>query len=584
VESVKTTAGAPDAGFQLGEWLVQPSLGRLSGARGTVHLRPLLADLLLLLARNAGQVVSKQEIARTVWGRRYLSESSLTRAMAELRRILGDDVQTPRFIETIPKRGYRLIALTAGLADTGGATDRRKLRLAVLPFENLSGDPDQEYFSDGLTEEMIGRLAELAPDRLGVIARTSSMHYKGTRNSVAEIGVELQVDHILEGSVRRADGRVRISAQLILVSDQTHVWSKTFDAELCDILSLQSEAAQAIARQMEIAGPSPRRAAALSPDVLEPYLRGMHAYSKLNPVSLRKAAECFELALSKDPTFTPALARLAATHTYAGYFGYASPRESFPKAEAAATRALELDETIPEAHQAMAFVHWMHHWNLAAAERELERVVGLNPNFAPGHFALALFLGCMKEDHVRAAAEASLAQSLDPLSIGVRASMGWLLYWSRQHDRAIAHGRETLEMDPNCPLAYYLIGHSAAVTARHDESIAAMRTSADRFGDPFSLAYLAMAYGFASERAQAQEVIARLEAMAESRHVSAICFAWARLGLGDHDATLDWLEKAYAEHDAQVLWLRVSSVYDSLRVHPRYQRLLDRLPLLPRSQ
>lgn len=584
MEPVQPAAGPPGADFQLGEWLVQPSLSRLSGARGTAHLRPLLADLLLLLARHAGQLVSKQEIARTVWGKRYLSESSLTRAIAELRRILGDDVQTPRFIETIPKRGYRLIALTAGLAEAGEPADRPKLRLAVLPFDNLSGDPNQEYFSDGMTEEMIGRLAGLAPDRLGVIARTSSMHYKGTRKSVTEIGAELRVDYILEGSVRRAAGRVRISAQLIRVSDQTHMWSRTYDAELHDILSLQSEAAQAIARQMAIEGPSSGRVAALNPDVLEAYLRGLHAFSVLNPVSLRKAVECFELALSKDPTFTPAQARLAGTHTYAGYFGYAPPRESFPKAEAAAKRALELDESIPEAHQAMAFVHWMHHWNLAAAERWFERVVGLSPNFAPGHFALALFLGSMKEDHVRASAEASLAQSLDPLSIGVRASMGWLLYWSRQHERAIAHGRETLEMDPNCPLAYYLIGHSATVTGKHDESIAATRKSAERFGDPFSLAYLAMAYGFASEPDRAQEVIARLEAMAASRHVSAICFAWARLGLGDHDATLDWLETAYAEHDAQVLWLRVSSVYDCLRTHPRYQRLLDRLPLLPRNK
>jgi TolB-like protein len=581
MEPADSTAGTPGADFQLGEWLVQPGLGRISGVRGTVHLRPLLADLLMLLARNRGEVVSKEEIARTVWGRRYLSESSLTRVVAELRGLLGDNSHSPRFIETIPKRGYRL--LTGSAAPAAGPAGRRKLRLAALPFENLSGDPNQEYFSDGMTEEMIGCLADLAPDRLAVIARTSSMHYKGSRKGVAEIAGELNLDYILEGSVRQAGGRVRISAQLIRVDDQTHLWSKVYDSELRDILSLQTEVAQAIAREMDIAGPQLGKTAAVDPEVHDVYLRGLYAFSKFNPEGLRTAAECFESAISKDPAFVPALARLAGTHSYAGYFGYAPPRESFPKAEAAAKRALELDDAIPDAHHAMAFVDWWHYWDLAAAERELERAIALSPNFAPGHFGLALFLGSMREDHARAAAEAALARSLDPLSIGVRAGMGWLLYWSREHERAIAYGRETLEMDPNSPLAYYLIGHSATVSSKHAEAIAALEESTRRFGDPFSLSYLAMAYGFASESAKAHKVVARLEAMAASRPLPPICLAWASLGLGDPEATLDYLEQAYAGHDAQVLWLRVSSVYDCLRAHPRFRRLLARLPLPPRS-
>jgi TolB-like protein len=570
----------PPVDFQLGEWLVQPGLGRISGVRGTVHLRPLLADLLMLLARNQGQVLSKEEIARTVWGRRYLSESSLTRVMAELRGLLGDDSHSPRFIETIPKRGYRL--MTGSAAPAAETAGRGKLRLAALPFENLSGDPNREYFSDGMTEEMIGHLADLAPDRLAVIARTSSMHYKGSRKSIAEIGAELNLDYVLEGSVRQAGSRVRISAQLIRVNDQTHLWSKVYDSELRDVLSLQTEVAEAIAREMDISVPRLAKTAAVDPEVHDAYLRGLYNFSRLNPASLRTAAECFELAVSKNPTFMPALARLAGTYSYSGYFGYAPPREMFPKARTAAKRALELDDANPDAHHAMAFVHWWHDWDLATAERELKRGIALNPNFAPGHFGFALFLGSMKEDHVQAAAEAALARSLDPLSVGVRAGLGWLLYWSRQHERAIVHGRETLTMDANSPLAYYLIGHSATVSSKHEEAIAALEESAKRFGDPFSLSYLAMAYGFASASAKARGVIARLEAMAASRHVPPICLAWACLGLGDHEATIDYLEQAFAGHDAQVLWLRVSSVYDCLRAHPRFRRLLTRLPLPPR--
>jgi TolB-like protein len=582
MEPAHNTAGTPGADFRLGEWLFQPRLGRLSGARGTVHLRPLLADLLLLLARNQGQVVSKEEITRTVWGRRYLSESSLTRVMAELRGLLGDDSHSPHFIETIPKRGYRL--LTGGAAPGVEPDGHGKLRIAALPFENFSGDLNQDYFSDGMTEEMIDRLAALAPDRLAVIARTSSMHYKGSRKGIAEIGSELDLDYILEGSVRKAGNRVRISAQLIRVDDQTHLWSKVYDSELRDILSVQTEVARAIASEISVAEPNLPKTAAVDPEVHDAYLRGLYAWSKLNPAGLRAAAECFELAISKDPAFTPALARLAGAHSYAAYFGYASPRESFPKAEAAARRALDLNDAIPDAHQAMAFVHWFHHWDLAAAERELQHVIALSPNFPPGHFGMALFLGSMKEDHVRAAAEAARARSLDPLSIGFRAGLGWLLYWSRQHERAIAYGREILEMDPNSPLAYYLIGHSATVSSKHEEAIAPLEESAKRFGDPFSLSYLAMAYGFASESAKAREVIARLKTMAAPHPVRPICLAWAHLGMGNPETAIDYLEQAYGDHDAQILWLRVSSVYDCLRSHPRFRRLVARLPLPPSSQ
>jgi TolB-like protein len=571
---------APGASFRLGEWLVEPALGRISGARGRVHLRPLLTDLLMLLAREPGRPVPKDEIARSVWGRRYFSESSLTRIVAELRQALGDDIRSPRYIETIPKRGYRLIV---GAATPDPAPPR--VRLAVLPFENLSGDPSQEYFSDGMTEEMIGQLAELAPEALAVVARTSAMHYKGTRQRVSEIASELRVEYVLEGSVRRSDNRLRISAQLIRAADESHVWSHNYDAELRDLIAVQTEVAEAIARRIDVVPRETGKRAfeGLDPDAHEAFLRGLHAHGQMSPAGLATAAACFERAAGIAPSYARAWARLAASCTLASYFGFIPARDGFARAEAAAARALSLDDSQVEAHSAMGFVHWMAHWDLVAAEREYMRALELAPHQLPAHFGLALFLGAMKEDHAGAARHAAQAEALDPLSTGTRASMGWPLYWARRHEEAIRHGKETLRKDPNCPPAWYLIGHSAAVSGKHEEAIAAMNESAARFGDPFSLAYLAMVCGLASRRAEAEEAIARLQEMAAVRPVRDICFAWATLGLGNPDETIDWLEKVYEQHDSQILWIRVSAVYDCLRGHPRFQRLVERLPLPPRA-
>jgi len=546
-------------------------------------------EVLALLLEHPGELVTREELRARLWPADVFVdfEHNLNTAVGRLRDALRDSAEKPRFIETLPRRGYRWIARLPETPPRVPSSARR-IKLAVLPLENLSGDPAQEYFSDGMTEELITQLAGLAPERLGVTARTSAMHYKGARKDIARIGRELGVDYLVEGSVRRADDRIRISAQLIQVSDQTHLWANSFDGGLGDILKVQEEVARAIARQIEVTvSPASerwlRRAPAVNPEAYDAYIKGLYHFSHFNPSGLNKAVEYFGLAIEKDPQYAPAHAKLATTHALMGFWGYAPASEAMPKAEKAALAALQVEDTHADAHGALAWVHWSYHWNLAEAEREFERAVELAPNDPLHHWFLAAFLGSMREDHQRAIAEAELAQELDPLSVLIQSSAGWVFYWARHYDRTIAQSRKALEMDPNCIPAYYTLGLALLVKSSFDEAIAALVEATHRFGDHTSLGYLGMAYGLAGRREEARQVLAQLEQRAASQKVPPFCFAWVQLGLGENQTALDWIEKAYAAHTPIVLWLRCAPTMDPLRSEPRYEQLLARLNLLPRA-
>jgi TolB-like protein len=569
-----------------GAYEVDPRAGELRKHGVKIKIREKSFDVLALLLEHPGEVVTREELRARLWPADVFVDfdNNLNTAVTRLREALSDSAEKPRFVETLPRRGYRFVAPLSTPARGAEGVASRKARLAVLPFDNLSGDPAQEYFSDGMTEELITELACLAPEQLGVIARTSAMHYKGSKKDVARIGRELDLDYVVEGSVRRADDRVRISAQLIKVSDQTHLWARSYEDELRDTFRLQSEVAQAIARQIGIAvSPAAKgrfaRIQAVAPETYDAYLRGLYQFSKASPSGYEKAVECLNLAVEKDPQYAPAYAKLAMTHALSSFFGYAPHSEAFPKAESAARKALELDDTYTEAHSALAIVHWFHHWNMPACEREAERAVELGPNDPTAHWTLAMFLGSMREDHQRAAIEVSLAQSLDPFSIAIRSMAGWVYYWGRQYDRAIAQERATLELDENALQAYYILGIAARAKGALDDSVAALEQAVAKFGDPCSLAYLGMTYGLAGKHDQARAVLSRLEQSSGSHPVPSIFPAFVYAGLGENDKAIDGIEKAFDEHDAFVLWLRVSPDWDVLRPEPRFQQLLRRLDL-----
>jgi tetratricopeptide (TPR) repeat protein len=280
-------------------------------------------------------------------------------------------------------------------------------------------------------------------------------------------------------------------------------------------------------------------------------------------------------------TSSPAYGKLATTHALMGFWGYVPACEAMPKVEKAALVALQADDTHPDAHGALAWVHWFYHWNLAEAEREFERAVELAPNDPLHHWFLSSFLGSMREDHQRAIAEAELAQELDPLSVLIQSSAGWVFYWARHYDRTIAQSRKALEMDPNCIPAYYTLGLALMAKSSFDEAIAALLEAGHRFGDHTSLGYLGLAYGLAGRREEARQVLAQLEQRAASQKVPLVCLAWVCIGLGENQTALDWLETAYAKHNTNILFLRCAPYYDPLRSEPRFEQLLARLPLLP---
>jgi len=569
-----------------GPFEVDLRTGELRKLGVKIKLRAKSFEVLALLLEHPAEVVTREELRTRLWPADVFVDfdNNLNTAVTRLRDALLDSAEKPRYVETLPRRGYRFLAPLTTKRGSHEELRTGRHRLAVLPFDNLSGDPVQEYFSDGMTEELITELARVAPERMRVIARTSAMRYKGTRKTVVRIGHELDVDYIVEGSVRRDGDHVRISAQLIQVDGQTHLWAQSYDDELRDALKLQSQIAQAIAGQVGVnlavsAVQRTGQAQSVNVEAYDSYLLGLHHFSQGSPGGFESAEGYFRRAVEIEPRFAPAYSKSAMGHAMRGYFGYAPYHEAYPRAEAAARRALELDGSLAEPHATLATVNWFHHWNLAGCDREVECAIALNPNDPIAHWTAAMFQASMKEDHEQATAEANAALSLDPLSILIRSMVCWLPYWARHYDQAIAQARTTIELDEDASQAYYVLGASARAKGALADAVKTLEHAADKFGDPFSLAYLGMTYGIAGKRDQAQNILERLEPGGAPGRVPSIFPAFVYVGLGEHRKAIDHIEKAFDEHDAFVLWLRVSPDWDLLRTDPRFQQLLLRLNL-----
>src|SRR5579864_343229 len=379
-------------------------------------------QVLALLVERPGEIVTRAELRDRLWpGRTHVDfEHGLNKAVNRLREALGDSGANPRFVGTVARRGYRLLAPI--LTETGQmpAAVRKRIRLAVLPFENVGADPEQEFFSDGLTEEMISELGRLSPGGLGIIARTSAMQYKHSAKRIDEIGKELGVDYILEGSVRRVENRSRITTQLIHVGDQTHLWAQSYDRELADIFEVQREVAQRVADSLafELLPEAHTRGRFVIPEAYEAYLRGRYYWNRGNDPDARKAIEWFERALERDPRYALAYSGIADCHGRLVWFSASPPLEGGAKAKVAAERALELDQNLSEAHASMALVHFWHEWDWAATEREFRRATELRPNNADAHNWYAAYLNAMGRIE-EAVAEHKLAEDLDPLSLTI---------------------------------------------------------------------------------------------------------------------------------------------------------------------
>jgi TolB-like protein/DNA-binding winged helix-turn-helix (wHTH) protein len=458
--------------------------------------------------------------------------------------------------------------------------------VAVLPFENLTGDPAQDYFSDGLTEEMITQLGRVNPERIAVIARTSVMHYKHTQEQLNQVGRELGVQYILEGSVRRDGEKVRITAQLIQTSDQTHIWTQQYDRELTSLLSLQSEIAQTSAHEIQhtLGDRTPtevaRTAETLAPKSYEAYdlyLKGRYFWNKRTADGFERAAECFNQAIARDPTYALAYAGLADTYTLMSAFDFAPSVEYVPKARAAAQKALQLDDKLAEAHASLAVIAQDYDWDWKTSEKEFRRAIELDPNYATGHHWYAENLA-MQGRFDEAFPEIERARRLDPLSLMIQTDNAVFLYFSRQYKPAIQQFRAVLDADPSFPRAHLVMsayvedGNFADAIADAEK----WRATNDSLWARMMLSYV---YGRAGRIDNARREFTGGKKITAHVAVDPLPFAIASIGMNDKEQAFLWLEKAAAARSPALTAIKVDPVYDSLRSDPRFVALLARVGL-----
>ena len=462
---------------------------------------------------------------------------------------------------------------------------QRKVRLVVIPFTNLSGDPKQDYFSAGLTDEMITRLGSLDPQRLGVIAAVSSDAFRG--KPIAEIGKALDVQYALEGSVRRDGNRVRIDVQLIQVSDQTHLWADSYDRDLNDILRVQDDVGAAVASQIRVALKPPngqRRAAVtkrtVNPEAYDAYLRGRFYWT--NRADMHKSIEAYQEAIQQDPQYALAYAGLANGYALMGQVPYDDlpPAEAKPKAREAAEHALQLDPQLAEAHTALANVAFNYDWDFQTAEREFQRAVALGPNDPTPHLWYAHY--CIVRNRLsQALEENSRTLELDPVSPVFNTVRAQIEYSARSYDAAIAQGMRVVEQYPNYPLAYIWLGSAYREKKMYAEALEQFSKGRQLSGNqPVMIALYGHALAVSGDAAGARRALADLQRVAQSRYVSSVYFAAIQLGLGEKSNALDGLERAYQERNDYLAYLAVDPIADPLRSEPRFTELLHKIGVL----
>jgi TolB-like protein/Tfp pilus assembly protein PilF len=453
--------------------------------------------------------------------------------------------------------------------------------IAVLPLANLSQDAAQDYLADGLTEALTTDLGKLSVFR--VISRTSTMKYKGTKKSIPEIARELRVDAVIEGAVLRSGNKVRITAQLIDAPADRHVWAETYDRDLRDVLALQADVARAIAVQIRGKLSSSRQlhgASPLNPEAYELYLKGHYSRDEGTEDGLKLAFEYFRQALEKDPQYAPAYAGLADSYARLPFYSETRPEEAFPKAKAAATKALQLDQTLAEAHASMAYVKTYYDWDWAGAEVEFRRGLELNPNYADVHHSYSRFLASLGRV-AEARTELKRAQELDPLSLLVQANAGVISYFGREYDQAIQELLKIKELNPKFPVPYWGIGLCYEQKGMYQEAVDQLQKGIAVSGGrgANNIASLAHAYGLAGQHGEAQKILAELEKRSKKTYVSSYQIALIYLGLRQNDKAMKQLEIAYQEHSTLLTYLKMDPRFDPLRSDPRFQDLVHRIGL-----
>src|SRR5467141_2618313 len=632
---------------------------RKHGIRIKLQEQP--CQILAILLEHRGEMVTRDELQRHLWPSDTFVDfdHSLNTAVMRLREALNDSSENPRFIETLPRRGYRFVTpveeksasvtetaqtetgevsasqsaiakndptlspLSPGLPATAGKAVGRLPRqevvlaaifllglvlagglavrylrtpsvvtappdqitsLVVLPFENLSADKDQAYFADGMTDELIAHLAKIRS--LRVISRTSSMEYKGTHKTLSQIARDLNVDAVVEGTVLRSGDRVRITAELVQVATDRHLWAETYESQLGDILTLQSHVASAIVNEIRVKlTPEDQVRLATTRQVstqsYENYLKGRYYWNKRSQEGLTKAIDYFQLAIEQDPNYALAYAGLADCYSIIGsvIVGTVPALEVAPKARAAALKSLELDNTLAEAQTSLATVRFNYDWDWNAAASGFRRAVELNPSYATAYQRNSLYLMSMGRTS-ESVAEMNRAHDLDPLSISMNFSLGWRLYMAREYDQAIEQLRNTIDMDPDFLLPHLVLGQAYEQKKMYDQAITELRRAAEiSQSSPPAIAALARTYAISGRATEARKLLDELMEQSKKRYVSPFYVAIVYAGLDENDQALDWIEKAYKDRSNAIVFAKVDPQLDTLRSAPRFQSLLHRLAL-----
>jgi len=484
----------------------------------------------------------------------------------------------------------------APAAGTGQAKPGDKIRLAVLPFRNLSNDPDDRYFSAGLTEEMTTQITRLQPAELTVIARTTAEHYEPSPKSLKQMKQDLGVDYVLEGNMRRGGNRVRITARLSEVQDQTQLWAETYERDLSDVLSVQAEISQAIAAEIHLAlnlseskrlSDLQRGQRRVEPAAFDAYLKARYHLHSMHPVEMQKSIKDFEQAVALDPSYAPAHAGLASAWALLAIapFDLIPPREAMPKAEAAAKKSLALDEDLYEAHLALALVNHHYHWNWTEAENGYRRAIELNPSYTASHLWylwMLLALGKQAEAFQEIEHTMAIVQETDPRRlVAVHAARAFAFYFGREFERAEEECEKALHMDPNYFLVHYILGRTYMRLGHPAKAIAQLKSARSLAGEmPLADAALGLAYAVSGQTEQALKMAKTFATAARQHYIPPTYFGMIHAGLGDKDQAFAWLEKAFAERAEGLTWLNVEPMVDPLRDDPRFHDLIRRIGLV----
>lgn len=490
--------------------------------------------------------------------------------------------RTDRFRIELPKGSYapqfRLYS-----PDQEPAPEAGDNTIAVLPFTNLSPDPDNEYFSDGLTEELIHALTKV--EGLKVAAWNSALHFKGNSRDIYEIGNRLRVGKILEGSVRRSGDQLRITIQLIDTATGYYLWSETYDRTMRDLFAVQGEIAGAIANvfEMQLTGrrkPEGARLSSAGVEAYNLYLKGRYFWNKRTAEGLKKGLECFQEALKRDSGSALAYAGLADAYTIQAHYGLKHPAELIPQARSAAMKALEIDPSLAEAHTSLGFIRSLYDWEWAEAERHYLRAIELSPGYATAHFWYGIDFLANRGRFDEAYEELKLAWQSDPLSAIVKQSHGYILFLSRRYQEATAALRQLMEEEPTFYKAHTAMGRTLIHMGCYAQAIEALEKGRMFGGDvPSTFGALGQAYGLAGNHQEARKILEKLVEMSRKQYVPCTCFALIHLGLAERQAALDWLERSYELHELTLAILAIHPGYDDLRSEPRFGALLRKIGL-----